>query len=95
MADKPETVAQWKSYISTLIGTDLFDQAVTAATPLFADKMMGEGYAAGQITQIRLAFANQLILSGQGLPTFLGDPGSVNYEALVNNPIYDINDFED
>ena len=94
MTDKPKTMAEWNTYIKNLIGTDLFNQAVTAATPIFADKMEEEGYEASQITQIRLAYANQLILSGQGLPTFLPEPGSVNYESLINNPIYDIDEFE-
>lgn len=95
MAEKPQTVAEWRKYIENLIGNDLFDEAVTAATPLFEDALMDEGYEASQITQIRLAYANQLILSGQGLPTFLGQPGSINYESLINNPIYDINDVEE
>tara|TARA_B100001094_G_C17877665_1_gene645300 strand:- start:194 stop:496 length:303 start_codon:yes stop_codon:yes gene_type:complete len=91
--ENPKTINEWKEYISDLTGGDLLNQAVTAATVLFAEKLEEEKYSASDITKIRLAYAEQLVLDGQGLPSFTGEAG-INYQSLMNNPIYDIDDDE-
>ena len=92
--ENPETIPEWLEYVSNLTGSNLLDEALAVASMLFAEKLEEEDYSASDITTIRKAYAEQLILDGQGLPAYTGEDG-INYQALMNNPVYDIDDDED
>lgn len=65
----PRTVEEWKTYIGSLHGTELWSKGLAANTLSFVQTLQEEGYVAREIVEILLSFALQYEADGQLIPT--------------------------
>ena len=68
-ADAPKTLPEWKAYVGKLDGEELRKQAMAANSTEFVRTLQDEGYEAGDIHAILVAYAKRMKAAGQQLPT--------------------------
>jgi hypothetical protein len=68
-AAEPKTLPEWKAYVGKLDGEELRREALAANSTEFVRTLQEEGYAAGDIHEILIAYAKRLAAVGQRLPS--------------------------
>lgn len=84
----PETLSEWRKYVSTLSETALYSKAKAANSQKFSDVLLAEGYKPSEITQVLQAFAKRFVdlglypPSGGSLVDFLTEMGCPDVQKL-------------
>lgn len=79
---RPNSLAQWATYIQGLAGRPLYSQAVAANTHTFARTLLEEGATMGDVEQVLLLFVRQLRATGTKVPG--GGPFNLPLMAMMD-----------
>ena len=86
MADRPESLDEWKAYIGKLAGENLRSKTIGCNRQAFVSLMLADGYSMAGIRQIMVALVKQMKTVGMLVPS----GGAFNLVGMAEVELQDV-----